>query len=502
MLGVRTQLLGRPVLCIVLMLCMALMIPSPCHAIAVGSKKFTENVILAEIISGMMEVQGLPVKHEGELGGTRILWDALLNGDIDIYPEYTGTLIQELLSGERISGFSQLRRSLSRRGIAVSSPLGFNNTYVLGMMRARAHTLDIRAISDLHSHPGLRFGFSNEFMARRDGWPGLKAAYHLPQSDVRGLDHDLAYRALDQGTLDVIDLYATDAEIAYYDILPLRDDRGYFPEYQAVYLYRKQLLHQYPALGTIMDRLSGSIDSQAMAAMNAAVKLKGKSERQVAAGFIQSRFGRRIEQTHSGPWQRLQRNTVDHLILVGLSLGAAIICAIPLGVVAARRRRLGQLILGTAGVLQTIPALALLVFMIPLLGVGAAPAVLALFLYSLLPIIRNTCSGLLDIPRGLIDSAVVLGLPPRARLRMIELPLATRSILSGIKISAVINVGTATLGALIGAGGYGQPILTGIRLNDTALILQGAVPAAALALLVQGLFELVEKRLLPRGLKS
>ena len=140
--------------------------------------------------------------------------------------------------------------------------------------------------------------------------------------------------------------------------------------------------------------------------------------------------------------------------------------------------------------------------MIPLLGVGGAPAVLALFLYSLLPIIRSTCSGLQDIPQGVIDSAVVLGLPRWTQLRLIELPLALRSILTGIKISAVINVGTATLGALIGAGGYGQPILTGIRLNDMSLILQGAVPAAALALLVQGLFELIENRLLSRGIKA
>ncbi|MGD2113086.1 MAG: ABC transporter permease, partial [Gammaproteobacteria bacterium] len=145
--------------------------------------------------------------------------------------------------------------------------------------------------------------------------------------------------------------------------------------------------------------------------------------------------------------------------------------------------------------------LALFVFMIPLLGIGGPPAIVALFLYSLLPIIRNTYAGLRDIPPAIIESAEALGLPARARLRLVELPLATRAILAGIKTAAVINVGTATLGALIGAGGYGQPILTGIRLDDTALILQGAIPAAVLALLVQGLFELVERRLLPRGLR-
>jgi osmoprotectant transport system permease protein len=152
-------------------------------------------------------------------------------------------------------------------------------------------------------------------------------------------------------------------------------------------------------------------------------------------------------------------------------------------------------------VLQTVPSLALLVFMIPLLGIGARPAVAALFLYSLLPIVRNTATGLADIPLPLRESALALGLPSGPRLRWIELPLAARSILAGTKTAAVINVGTATLGALVGAGGYGQPILTGIRLDDLGLILEGAVPAAALALLVQGGFELAERRLVPRGLR-
>ncbi|HSO71022.1 MAG TPA: ABC transporter permease, partial [Thermodesulfobacteriota bacterium] len=196
-------------------------------------------------------------------------------------------------------------------------------------------------------------------------------------------------------------------------------------------------------------------------------------------------------------WQR----TKEHLYLVLVSLTAAILLAIPLGILAARRPRLGQVILSCTGIIQTIPSLALLVFMIPVLGIGAPPVIVALFLYSLLPIVRNTYTGLRSLPPEIIDSAQALGLPPGARLRLIELPLASREILAGIKTSAVINVGTATLGALIGAGGYGQPILTGIRLNDLGLILQGAVPAALLALLVQALFDGAEKILVPRGLR-
>jgi osmoprotectant transport system permease protein len=198
---------------------------------------------------------------------------------------------------------------------------------------------------------------------------------------------------------------------------------------------------------------------------------------------------------------RLISTTSEHLFLVCLSLGAAILVAIPLGIWGARNSTLGQVILSSVGIIQTIPSLALLVFMIPLLGIGGPPALVALFLYSLLPIVRNTLSGLTGLPIDVQESAHALGLPASARLRLIELPLAARSILAGIKTSAVINVGTATLGALIGAGGYGQPILTGIRLDDTSLILEGAIPAAVLALLVQWSFDFVERTLLSPGLQ-
>jgi osmoprotectant transport system permease protein len=318
---------------------------------------------------------------------------------------------------------------------------------------------------------------------------------------VRGLDHDLAYRSIAAGTLHVTDLYATDAEIAYYGLRALRDDLRYFPVYHAVILYRAGLEQRAPEVVAQLRRLEGRIDETAMIALNARVKLEGDPESAVAADFLEDALGLETERVTRTAWQRFRRHTQEHLVLVAISLASAILVAIPLGIAAARRPRLGQLILGVTSVIQTIPSLALFVFMIPLLGIGGPPAVVALFLYSLLPIVRNTHAGLHGIPRDIRESAEALGLPRGARLRLIELPLAARSILAGIKTSAVINVGTATLAALIGAGGYGQPILTGIRLDDTALILQGAVPAALLALLVQGLFELLERGLLPRGLR-
>jgi osmoprotectant transport system permease protein len=469
--------------------------------IAIGSKAFTESVILGEMLRQLAEAAGADAEHRRQLGGTRVLWNALLVGDIDAYPEYTGTLLQEILAEEKPDSDAALRQALARRGLAMTAPLGFNNTYAIGVKETLAEQLGLSTISDLKQHPELVLGFGNEFMDRSDGWPGLQRRYGLPHRNVRGLDHDLAYRGVASGTLDVTDLYTTDAEIVYYGLRALEDDLNHFPVYNAVVLYRRDLAQRAPEVAALFERLAGRIDAQAMLGMNARVKLHGQHESAVAAAFLEQTLGLDVDDRVQTPWQRFWHHTVDHLVLVGISLSAAIVLAVPLGVLAARRERLGQLILGVAGILQTIPSLALFVFMIPLLGIGGPPAIVALFLYSLLPIIRNTHAGLKDIPPAVVESAEALGLPSRARLRIVELPLATRSILAGIKISAVINVGTATLGALIGAGGYGQPILTGIRLDDIALILQGAIPAAALALLVQGLFEFVERGLLPRGLR-
>lgn len=467
--------------------------------VRVGSKKFTEGVITGELAAQLIRSTGTTTIHRREMGGTRVLWSALLNGDIDVYPEYTGTLTQEILAGEEITDRQSMRRVLARFGVAMGDPLGFNNTYALGIKEEKAAALAIRTISDLRRHPELVFGFSNEFLDRQDGWPGLRAHYNLPQRNVRGLDHDLAYRGLESGTIDITDLYSTDAEIAYYKLHVLEDDRRYFPIYEALWVYREDLVARNPHAIAALERLEGKISEDEMIAMNAAAKLQKVPEARVAAEFLERKLDQVNNALQSGPLERFWRYTRQHLLLVAISLGAAILVGVPLGILAAACPRSGQLILAVAGVIQTIPSLALLVFMIPLLGIGGPPAIVARFLYSLLPIIRNTYTGLHDIPRQIRESAEALGLPSAARLRLVELPLVASTILAGIKISAVINIGTATLGALIGAGGYGQPILTGIRLDDIGLILQGAVPAAVLALLAQGVFELLELAIVPRG---
>ncbi len=469
----------------------------------VGSKTFTESVILGEIAHRLIRHAGVTSFHRRELGGTQVLFHALEAGELDVYPEYTGTISGEILAKKNIRGESELRAALAERGIGMSRPLGFNNTYAIGMREDVAARLGIRSVSDLRSHPEWKFGFSNEFMDRSDGWAGLRTRYGLPQRDVRGLDHDLAYRALASGEIQATDLYSTDAEIRAYNLRVLRDDLAFFPSYECVWLYRADLPERCPAAFAALSALAGRISVSEMAAMNARAKLDRVPEDQVAADFLAEKLGIESVIKSETYFGRLLRRLGEHLALVSISLAAAIIVAVPLGVIAARRPRLGPIILTTAGVIQTIPSLALLVFMIPWLGIGAKPALAALFLYSLLPIIRNTATGLHDIPIALRESAEALGLPAGARLLRIELPLASRAILAGIKTAAVINVGTATIGALIGAGGFGQPILTGIRRDDVPMILfEGAIPAAVLAMAVQWAFDLSERVLVPRGLRS
>ncbi len=483
-----------------------LAIPAPAQEVdstlAVGSKKFTENVILGWMSTHLMRAEGLSVTHREELGGSRFLWEALVRGDIDAYPEYTGTLRQEILADRSLPAApDSLRAVLAEYGVGMTPPIGFNNTYALGMRADHADSLGIETVGDLQAHPDLAFGFSNEFMDRSDGWPSLRRAYDLPQS-AQGVDHDIAYRGLENGQIDVIDLYSTDAEIERYDLRVLRDPKDHFPDYEAVFLYRLDLTSRAPAAVAALKHLSGHIPADTMQRLNARSSIDRADEATVAADFVNRTLGLDAAAETDTRQVRLRRYTADHLVLVGLSLGLALLFGIPLGIVAAKRHILGPGILLVVGIIYTIPALALLAMMVPPLGLGRVPAVVALFLYSLLPIVWTTYTGLKDISGPLLESAEALGLSAGAKLWRVELPLAARSILAGFKIAAVINIGAATLGALIGAGGYGQPILTGIRRADLALILEGTVPAGVLTLIALALLEGLERILLPRSMRT
>jgi osmoprotectant transport system permease protein len=476
------------------------------EALTVGSKRFTESYILGEIVTLTAQRAGeARAAHRPGLGNTGIVYSALKNGEIDVYPEYTGTIEREILKSTQPLDLDGLNRALQPLGLSAGVPLGFNNTYALAMREDRAQALGIRSVSDLAAHPEVVLGLSQEFIGRADGWPGLKKAYALPHSTPHGLDHGLAYEAIAAGQVDVIDAYTTDAKIGRFKLRVLKDDKLFFPVYDAVLLYRADLPQRLPRTWAALAALRGAFDERRMIALNAEAELNGKSFNEVAKGFL----GERPAQTPGGGFlARLfapdfWRLAYEHVMLVAVSLFVAIAIGIPLGILAYRVPAVRQWVLSAVGVIQTIPSLALFAFLIPLFGkIGTIPALAALFLYALLPIVRNTYSGLADIAPGLRESAVALGLPPDYRLRVIELPLASRAILAGVKTSAVINVGTATIAAFIGAGGFGERIAQGLALNDNATLLAGAVPAAALALLVHGGFELLDRWLMPAGLRD
>jgi osmoprotectant transport system permease protein len=472
------------------------------QTLVVGSKRFTESYILGEIAAQTARASGTQAEHRQGLGNTGIVFAALRSGSIDLYPDYTGTVARELLKSET-SDLESLNRGLSAMGLGAAVPLGFEDTYALAMRDSEAQRLGVQTIGELAAHPELRFGLSHEFLNRNDGWPGLARTYALPQAP-RGLDHGLAYEALADGQIDVMDIYSTDAKIAKYRLRVLRDDRHFFPDYGAVLVYRLDVPQRFPHAWAALQGLQGRINASAMVAMNAQAELEGQGFADIAARFLARGDAAQVGGANRAGFLSLLfgndfwRLTRQHLVLVFASLAAAVAAGVPLGVWAARSRAAAQPILSSVGLIQTVPSLALLAFLIPLLGmIGTWPALVALFLYSLLPIVRNTHSGLTDIAPALRDSARALGLPAPARLRLIELPLAARSILAGIKTSAVINVGTATIAAFIGAGGYGERIAAGLALNDNAMLLAGAVPAALLALLVHALFELLDRRLIP-----
>lgn len=487
-----------------LMLVLAATVAHSKPTVTIGSKAFAESWILGDALAQLASQTGtVDVEHRKNLGGTEIVYQALQSGAIDAYPEYTGTIAEVLMKSAGRPSLAEMRAFLKPRGIGVSEPLGFNDGYALAVMPATVKKYGLAKLSDLAAHPDLRLALSHEFIGRKDGYPGLASAYGLQMHDVRGIQHDLAYGALASGEADVMDIYTTDAQIAKLNLKVLTDDLGFFPRYDAVLLYRLNLPGRAPSAFAAVERLSGHVDEAAMIRANAMVVLNNRTSQEAAASLLRDTLGKGTGAALTTSITReVAYNVLTHIELVAVSLLAAILVGLPLGILAARSRLLAGLTLSGAGLLQTIPSLALLAFLIALFHrIGIVPSLVALFLYSLLPIVRNTYTGLANIPQNLSEAAEALGLPPAARLLRVYLPMASPSIMAGIKTSAIINVGTATLAALIGAGGLGNPILQGIALRDNGLILQGAVPVAVLALMVQGGFDLLDRLVIPRGLR-
>jgi osmoprotectant transport system permease protein len=486
--------------------------------VIVASKPFGESYALAEMFAQILEARGYRVDRRLGLGATEIAFGAIRSGAIDVYPEYTGTGLLAILGERPTSDPLQVYGRVSREfrdryGVRWLPPLGFQNTYAIAVRRETARRFGLATLSDLaRVGPQLRAGLTADFIGRADGLPGLAKAYGLRLASVRALLPAIKYQALAAGEVDVIDGYSTDGLIARYDLVVLRDDRGFFPPYEAAALVGPALATGMPGAIAALTELSGRLREPAMRELNRRLEVGGEPVARVAADALRelgltgaSRPGTRpAREERAGVaaylWEQ-RRRTLDltgrHLLLVAVSLAAAVALALPLGLALERRSGSAESVIRAVGLLQTVPSIALLAFMIPLLGIGVVPALVALFLYSLYPILRNTYTGVRGAAPEAVGAALALGMTPAQVLRHVRLPLAAPVIMAGIRTAAVIDVGTATLAAFIGAGGLGDPIAAGLALSDTRMILSGALPAALLALAVDAGLAAVERRLVP-----
>ena len=464
--------------------------------IVVASKNFTESYLLGEIIAQRLEQAGMEVDRRFGLGGTLICFEALLAGEIDVYVEYSGTLEQTILKlGQRTSILGLNERLLSR-GLSLLSPLGFNNTYAIAVRKEVAEEFSLERISQLTDYRDLRVVVSHEFLEREDGWPGMRRVYGfdwIPE----GIEHGLAYQAMADGSIDITDAYSTDGELQRYDLTVLADDKAFFPTYLAIPLIRDDLS---PRAQAAIEDLAGTLDDSSMASLNASVVFEGEDFASAARNHLRS-IGFDVADGGSNTFDDLIRNTQRHLWLTAIALLTATVVGIVLALAVFQVAWISNVVLYVAGLLQTIPSIALLALMIPIFGIGMLPAVMALFLYSLLPIVRNSVTALATVDPVLRRVGKAMGLTRYDEIRYVYVPLAMPAILAGVRTAAVISIGTATLAAFIGAGGLGDPIVTGLALNDTSLILQGAIPAAVLAIATELMFEGIERVLVPRHLK-
>ena len=479
-------------------LCFFYCVSVQAQPIKVGAKHFNEGYILSEITAQLLESHGYQVERTYNLGGTLVCFEALRNGAIDLYPEYSGTLAAEILKFDKLA-FDNIQAQLKEHyKLSITKPLGFNNTYALVVKKSVAEQLRITSIADLKDHPNLRVGVSYEFLKRQDGFENLSKVYGL-SLPATGLEHGLAYQALQENKIDLTDAYSTDGEISANNLAVLKDNLAFFPDYAATILYRMSLQEK---VINIISMLENRIDEDRMQSMNAAVLFEKKTFAEVASQFL---LEENLIAKASPPPSNVSdilNKILRHLMLTLSGLILAVFFALPLGIVLYWQPRIANPALYITGLLQTIPSIALLAVMIPIFGIGIKPAIVALFLYALLPIVRNLLIGLKSVDPLFKNVAKSMGMSNRQKLWWIELPLAMPTVLAGVRTAAVINVGTATLAAFIGAGGLGEYIVTGLALNDTNLILRGALPSAGLALFTELFFEILEKWVVLKHLRS
>lgn len=484
------------------------------NPITISSKSFTESIILGELVATLLEKKwNQEVIRKFNLGGTQVVFEALKNDDIDVYAEYTGTGYVAILGLKSQNNpdkiYKRVKKDfLKKWNIEWSPSIGFNNTYALAVLNENPRFKGLTSISQIsHLTNTLKYGAQHEFMQRSDGHAPFAKAYQFKfkPRNIFSLEAGLMYSALANKKIDLGIVYSTDGRIKANNLKLLRDDKNFFPPYYVSLLAKTKSLKRFPSLNRVFSEVEGLISEEEMIVLNNQVDRFRRSPKSVVLEFLQKK--KLISYVKPATEKRgkglllyfiknrdyLFRVLNEHLFLVFISLTLAISAALPLGVLMTRHMFLSKTVFPIINTIQTIPSLALLGFLIPILGIGNIPAIFAFFLYSLLPIIRNTYTGIRDIDQNYIEVARGIGLTRMQILRHIELPLAFPMIISGIRTATVIIVGMATLATLIGAGGLGDPIFRGISTLDNYLILLGAIPAALLGISLDQLVGQIEK---------
>ena len=488
--------------------------------LVIGSKIFTENILLAEMLALLLEEKhNFKIIRKFNMGGTKLVFDSLKNKHIDIYPEYTGTGYAMLL---KKSGETNPKKTyrivksefLKKFQMVWSLPLGFENTYTLAVQAEDTRFQKFQSISQLKGHIALfRLGMGHEFVERKDGFDNFSKKYqlHFKKNQLVTMNSALMYSALNNKEVDMIMAYSTDGRIKAFNLKTLKDDKSFFPSYEAAYLTRQDVLETWPEVQAAFTDLENNINEKEIISLNNQVDQLDYGLSQTARNFlIQKKLlvdkAQKLQKVSLIDYYISKKKyffkiLIEHLVLIFVSLFFALCFSIPIGIWAVRNALVEKVVFSLVNTLQTVPSIALLGLLIPLLGIGFVPAVSALFLYSLLPLIRNTFEGIKNVDRIYIEASAGTGLSAWQILIFVQIPLALPVILAGMRISTVIVVGTATLAAFIGAGGLGDPIFRGIATLDSRLIFLGAVPACLLAIILDTGVAFVENLVISKGLK-
>jgi len=445
--------------------------------IVVGSKPQIENKILAEIIAQALETTGeAQVERRFGLGSSGIIYDALKKGDVDIYPEYSKRIGEVIISSAWQRQLFEIKKRLGREGITIAGLLGFNSSYSLVVKKDNPKFKNINKISDLKGVRGYKRAFSQDFLTGQDGFFSLFRAYGMETGmnfRSKKMKKNRLVEALNSGKVDLIQVNSTSSEIVKHDLKVIKDDQRKMSRNLAMVLLKNDFANRFPASWKILnDVIFRKITNVEMARMNTEVELEGKSYSAVAAGFLKKAG----VDTSFSLWKQIYPKLQVHLQLAIIPLLLSTILGIFLVVMATKKKVFEKLVNLVNRIYNPIPFLIFLCILIPFLGSGKFPVYMALFIFGIFPIVKFSSKGLTG--KSFWDGG--------------------HHILAGIKYTAFVNVGVATLAAYIGAGGLGDFIISGLSQKDQHLILMGIIPAIILVVLIHLLVELSDKYTRPK----